>query len=103
MRRASPSSGSSFPAKLVRPGVASVIARERLFAAFEADGAAAIVWICGQAGAGKTLLAASYIEARHLPSLWYQFDTGDADPGTFFYHLGLAAGRLLPAGHACHC
>ena len=35
---------------------------------------------------GKTTLAASYLEARKLPSIWYQVDSGDADPATFLLH-----------------
>lgn len=94
MPRASAASRIGLPAKLVRPGVSGAIRRERLFGFLEAADAAQIVWIRAQAGAGKTLLAAGFIEARRLPSLWYQLDAGDADPGTFFYYAGLAAGHL---------
>ena len=47
--------------------------------------------MAGPPGAGKTTLAASYIESRKLRSLWYQVDEGDADVATFYYYLGLAA------------
>ena len=30
---------------------------------------------------------ASYLEARKLPYLWYQLDTSDADPASFFSYL----------------
>src|SRR4029453_4443322 len=45
--------------------------------------------------AGKTTLVASYLESRQLQGYWYQVDSGDADPATFFYYLGLAAGDAM--------
>jgi DNA-binding SARP family transcriptional activator len=50
--------------------------------------------VTGPPGAGKTTLIASYIEARDLPSVWYQVDAGDADAATFFYYLRLAVEPL---------
>ena len=45
----------------------------------------------GPPGAGKTSLAASYLRARRLAGIWYDVDPGDADPGSFFHYLSLAA------------
>lgn len=50
-----------------------------------------VIWIMGPPGSGKTTLAASYLDARKLPCLWYQVDEGDADVSTFFHYMGLAA------------
>lgn len=50
----------------------------------------------GPPGAGKTTLAASYLDSQKRPLLWYQLDEGDADAATFFHYLGLAAGKLAP-------
>ena len=75
-------------------------ARERLFRAL--DGLRErhpMAWVTGAPGAGKSALVASWLEARQLASVWYHIDPGDADPGTFFHYLGLAApagGRNVP-------
>jgi ATP/maltotriose-dependent transcriptional regulator MalT/DNA-binding SARP family transcriptional activator len=48
------------------------------------------IWITGPPGAGKTTLTSSYLELRKLPALWYQVDSGDSDPASFFYYLAVA-------------
>jgi DNA-binding SARP family transcriptional activator len=55
-----------------------------------------VIWIGAPAGSGKTTLAASYLAARKIKPLWYQFDTRDTDPAAFFAYLRQAAGRLAP-------
>jgi DNA-binding SARP family transcriptional activator len=55
-----------------------------------------LIWITGPPGCGKTALLSSYIESRRLPCLWYKVDDADADIGTFFYYMGLAAGKAAP-------
>ncbi len=57
---------------------------------------AKVLWITGQAGSGKTALAASYLESWEQPFIWYQLDRGDTDPSSFFHYLGLALQRLQP-------
>jgi DNA-binding SARP family transcriptional activator len=84
-------------AKLTRPRVGQAVTRDRLFAAIDRLRDRPVVWIAAQPGAGKTTLLASFLKARKLKELWYQVDAGDADPASFFYHLGLAAkGQHLP-------
>jgi LuxR family transcriptional regulator, maltose regulon positive regulatory protein len=98
-------------AKISRPRLFNVVARERLFALLDANRGRPLIWIAAPPGSGKTALVASYLEARALAGIWYQVDTGDSDPGSFFVHLSLAAGalpaeesdalpRFLPEHHA---
>ena len=79
--------------KITPPRVHGVVDRERLFAWIDAA-TPPVVWIAGPPGAGKTTLAASYVEARKRPVLWYQLDAGDADPANFFHFVAHAAARI---------
>ncbi|MBX9632055.1 MAG: hypothetical protein K2X67_16185 [Burkholderiales bacterium] len=82
-------------AKFCRPRLHDAVPRERLYARLDAlRQNAALVWIAGPPGAGKTTLAAGYLEARRLGGLWYQVDRGDLDLSTWFFHLRAAAGPL---------
>lgn len=74
-------------AKLTRPKVHRVLARERLFQRMDESRERPLIWVVAPPGAGKTTLVASYLEARKLRSAWYQVDAGDDDVGTFFYYL----------------
>lgn len=53
-------------AKLTRPKLHNVLARGRLFALLDQCLLRAVTWIRGPPGAGKTALAASYIDANKL-------------------------------------
>lgn len=87
-------------AKLSRPRLFRVTPRERLFRLIDERREHPVIWIAGPPGAGKSVLVASYIEARKPPGIWFQVDAGDSDPATLFYYLGLAAQRLAPGRRA---
>lgn len=57
-----------------------------------------LIWVSAPPGAGKTVLVSSFINTKKLKNLWYQIDLGDDDPATFFYYMGLAAKKAVPAG-----
>ena len=84
------------PAKLTRPRLTKAYRRTRLVELLGQAFDAPAVWIGAQPGAGKTTLAASWVDAGERTSLWYQVDAGDADLASFFHHLGLAAKHLAP-------
>lgn len=77
--------------KITRPRISGVLQRERLFTLIDKGRNYPVTWITGPGGAGKTTLAAGYLDARGLQCIWYQVDEGDADIATFFHYMGIAA------------
>lgn len=82
--------------KTTRPILPPVLCRKRLFRLLDRRRHYTVTWISGMAGSGKTTLAASYVNNRKLPCLWYQFDERDGDPAAFFYYLGIAVNKAVP-------
>lgn len=84
-------------AKLSPPRLTRSVARERLYGWLDRQReSVAGLWLCGAPGAGKTTLAAGYVQARALPHLWYRFDADDNDLGRFFVTLGAALDDAAP-------
>jgi len=88
----------SIPAKLRPPRLQRVLMRERLFARLDEQRDGAAVWIAGAPGAGKTMLAASYVQSRALRGLWYRLDADDNDIGHLFETLARAPALRAAAG-----
>src|SRR4029450_1140904 len=87
--------GTAF-AKTTRPTIGSGVARDALFARLDEPTGRTVLWISGPPGSGKTTLAAGYVQARRLQSVWYQIEADDADAATFFHYLSHAARKLGP-------
>lgn len=87
-------------AKTTRPEIGNVIAREALFQRLDGTAARTVAWISGPAGAGKSTLAATYVDARNYDCTWYQVDPDDEDLQTFFHYLAHAARRWGAAAQA---
>ena len=85
-------------AKIARPRLNRPLLRPRLFARLDELRRAAITWVAGPPGAGKTTLISSYLAERGLAVLWYQLDADDADVATFFHYLGLAVQQAAVRG-----
>ena len=83
-------------AKFSPPRLHAPLLRERLFERFDRLRDYPCVWIVGPPGAGKTTAVASYIDSRGLTAFWYHVDSGDADPSSLFYYLGLLAQARAP-------
>jgi len=81
-------------AKLTRPKLYDALPRPRLFSLLDEAAARPIVWLTAPPGSGKSTLVASYLEARDLPHVWYQADSGDADPATFVHYMRTAAAQI---------
>ena len=78
-------------AKISRPRIFGVVARQRLFELLDEQCKRPLVWLSAPPGAGKTALVASYLENRERPVIWYQMDPGDSDPAAFFLYISKAA------------
>jgi LuxR family maltose regulon positive regulatory protein len=84
------------PPKISAPRLTKTYPRARLFKNLDLLRHQRVVWISAPAGAGKTTLAVSYLSARKLRFLWYQFDVRDSDPAAFFYYLREAMAKAWP-------
>ncbi len=88
----------TFPAsaKVTRPQPARARARTRLYKRLDHSRTYPVVWVVGPPGAGKTTLVSNYLDTRGIKGIWYQVDTSDEDPATFFHYMGIAAHHAAP-------
>jgi ATP/maltotriose-dependent transcriptional regulator MalT/DNA-binding SARP family transcriptional activator len=84
-------------AKIAPPRLVQPLLRWRLFRLLDELRSNAIVWIVAPPGAGKTMLANSYLAERGYRQVWYQLDSGDADIAAFFHYLSQAIQLVDPA------
>ena len=83
--------------KLQRPHVSpNVIKRDRLIERLRSNLDLSASLVCAGPGWGKTTLAAEFIDAVDLPSVWYDLDPSDADIVVFFQYLVRAVQQAVP-------
>ncbi len=78
---------SGVVAKIQRPEIDNVVFRSRLFHVLDEARQKRALWVTGLPGSGKTTLIASYVSRIKSRSRWYQIDSSDKDPATFFYYM----------------
>lgn len=74
-------------AKIDPPRISDIYARERLFERLDGYRDRGLIWLAAPPGYGKTVVVASWLQARAANVIWYQCDDGDADTASFFYFL----------------
>jgi len=75
--------------KFARPDAAPLVPRPALLERLSAS-AAAVLWLHGPPGSGKSALAALHAERAGAPVLWFRVDRGDRDPAAFCESLRAA-------------
>ncbi len=76
--------------KVTFPSVEPLVRRSRILDRHNAR-KPLVTWITAPAGSGKTALATQLVEPKKQPVLWYNIETVDNDPATFFNTLKHAA------------
>jgi LuxR family maltose regulon positive regulatory protein len=72
----------------LRPAINDqVLLRERLIKDLNENISKRLFLMVSYAGAGKTTLAAQFIQTQSLDSIWYNLDSYDQDPAIFFHYL----------------
>ena len=84
--------------KITRPVATGYHGRSRIFEAIDRARARPVVWISGPPGAGKTVVASGYVDARKIPCIWYQVTKSDEDIATFFHYFRQAVERIASPG-----
>ncbi|MDA8100310.1 MAG: BTAD domain-containing putative transcriptional regulator [Nitrospiraceae bacterium] len=85
-----------FRAKYLPPSPAHTLERDRLLSRLAAWNHRKLVIIHGQAGQGKSTLAAEYGRSLRTPPVWYNLDAGDDDPAAFLPALAEAVAAARP-------
>ena len=85
------------PVKFTPPRLSRILERERLLERLVLWEDRKLVVIHGQAGQGKTTLAAAYCRTLAPPPVWYALDPQDDDPRYFLSSLGNALQLAFPS------
>ncbi len=65
----------------------TMIERKHLVDTLEQGKGRPLIFICGQAGSGKTSLATQWLDSHKNKVAWYSLDDNDNDPDLFFRYL----------------
>jgi ATP/maltotriose-dependent transcriptional regulator MalT/DNA-binding SARP family transcriptional activator len=84
-------------ARSIAPSSIELMPRARLFELVRENQDRPAFWIEGPPGSGKTGFIASHLAMTDVENLWYQLESDDGDPATFFHYLKLALSKKYPA------
>ncbi len=82
--------------KVTPPSLPDIIHRPRLTELLSGNQDRQITILTGQAGTGKTTLAASYVNTLAIHSSWAILDNGDSDPINLYYTLAQSLQYAYP-------
>lgn len=87
----------TLPIKLSAPSQSDIYPRLRLHRLLDATSERPMIWIAAAPGSGKTALVTDWLQQHKQRAVWYQLDSGDSDPATFFHYMNLATASLVTA------
>jgi DNA-binding SARP family transcriptional activator len=84
--------------KITQPDVLQIPLRSRLLERLQEFTKCSFSWVSGPPGSGKTTCVSSFMAAQGAPCLWYNIDSSDTNPSSFYNYLTLACQKVAGQG-----